>query len=233
MIDRARVLWRDLSGTPDAFTRPLVVVGCDEHRCSPPGWVGAVAIRGDVVVACPSDQLDRVREAVDTADPHRLALDLRYLGELVEPDQCLGPALLFYDDEQRSPQADVIGPLPAHDDRVVSVLEDATDAERDESGLADGPLSLFVASDQTGRPSAICGWHLWPCETAHIGVLAGRSSRGSGSAKKVARQTLLAAADAGLLAQWRAATTNESSIRLARSLGLSEVGSQFSVKLRS
>ncbi len=106
-------------------------------------------------------------------------------------------------------------------------------SERHESGLVDSSLSLFLASDRTGRPAAVCAWHLWPCETAHIGVLAGRSSRGSGSAKRAALHALFAAADAGLLAQWRAATTNEPSIRLAMSLGLAEVGWQYSVKLRS
>jgi hypothetical protein len=35
----------------------------------------------------------------------------------------------------------------------------------------------------------------------------------------------------GLLVQWRAAEWNEASIRLARALGLTDVGSQFSLRL--
>lgn len=125
MIDRVRTLWRDLSGAPEAFTRPVVVVGSNGHRCSAPGWVGVVAIRGDIVVACPSDQLDRVSGALHGADRHHLP-DPRYLEELLQPEQSLGPARLLYDDMKRSPLPDVIGPLPVDDNRVIGLLRDAT-----------------------------------------------------------------------------------------------------------
>lgn len=232
VIDRVRELWRELSGAHEAFTRRVVIIGSNDHRCSPPGWVGVVTIRGDSVVACPSDQLERVCEALDDVDGQQLA-ESRYVEELLRPDERLGPARLFYDDVQRSPLSEVMGPLRASDNRILSVLRDATDAERHESGLEDNSLGLYVAVDEAGRPAAVCGWHEWPNETAHVGVLAARSSRGSGHAKRAALQTLSAAADANLLAQWRAAVANEASNGLARSLGLTEVGSQFSVRLRS
>ena len=123
----------------------------------------------------------------------------------------------------------MVGPLPVDDPRVQVVLADATADEVDESSLDSVPSGVFVALDGDGRPAAGCGWHPWPHDVAHVGVLAATSRRGGGFAASAASAALAEAASAGLLPQWRAAAGNAPSIALAERLGLTRVGGQLSV----
>jgi len=90
---------------------------------------------------------------------------------------------------------------------------------------------VYLVLDAGGWPAAICGWTRWPHDVAHIGVLTARSSRFSGYALAASNRAMSAATAGHLLVQWRAAASNDASIRLARALGLTEVGSQLSVRL--
>ena len=64
-----------------------------------------------------------------------------------------------------------------------------------------------------------------------MSVLSASSQRGRGHALSVSSRTLRAASETGLIPQWRAAEWNVASIGLARRLGLTEVGRQYSVHL--
>ncbi|MFK8024723.1 MAG: hypothetical protein AB8G26_12255 [Ilumatobacter sp.] len=233
-LERVQALWRDLADAPAAFREPVTIVGSDRLRCAPPGWVGVVTIGAATVVAGPTAELDRLRHLFVDVDPSQFA-EPNGIVELVRPKRTLGPTLLFYGDADRVASFacvdGVSGPVSVEDERVVAVLSDATEDERDECGLADGAEGLHLAVDSSGRPAAICGWAKWPHEIAHVGVLAARARRGDGSARRVADAVLTAAQSAQLVPQWRAATTNVASIRLALSLGLTELGSQLSLRL--
>lgn len=185
---------------------------------------------GNVVVASPGVHLDRVRDTVDGMDPGDRLHPGSYASALA-PVRTLGPACLFYGTGTRQPVADVIGPLASDDPRVRRALEDASEGERNESGLDRDTTGIHLALDPTGGHGAVCGWAPWPHDIAQIGVLTADTSRRTGCGRRAALQTLAAATDAGLLPQWRAAMTNEASIALALSLGLTEVGWQFSLDL--
>lgn len=229
--ERVRVLWRDLADAPNGFNDPLAVVKSDRHRAAPHGWIGIITIDTGTVITSPSRCFDRVRETIEAADPSRLG-EHAYIASILHPAQTLGPAQLFYDITPRSDGLNsALGPLPITDQRVASVLRDATPEERDECGLEDSTSGVHLALDANGQPAAICGWSLWPHDVAHLGVLTARSSRGTGHAFAASSQAIRKATAVGLLVQWRAAERNEASIRLARSLGLSNAGSQFSLRL--
>ena len=230
MLDEIRALWRDLCAAPDGFRDPLTAVGTDRHRCAPPGWLGMVSIDGTTVVAGPDRHVERLCAELTP----QVSIELTAVPMIVRrlrPTRTLGPARLFDDDVDRSPRTDAIGPVPITDPRVAGILADATPEERDEAGFDDSGSGIFLTTDGHGRATAICGWHEWPLRVAHVGVLTARAHRRVGAARRVADHTLVAAARAGLRAQWRAATVNAPSIRLARSLGLTAVGFQLSIQL--
>jgi len=68
----------------------------------------------------------------------------------------------------------------------------------------------------------------WPGDTAHISVPTAPAQRGRGLARAVAA-AINHALQSGLLPQWRARP--EASRRVARALGLDELGSQLSIHL--
>lgn len=223
-------LWRDLTNARDGFTRQLTYVESADHRCSPPGWVGIVAMAGMLVVASPADHLGAVRAAVDGIE-HDARLDPASVAPILQPTRTLGPARLFYGTGPGQSPADVIGPLAADDPRVARVLEDTSDAERSESGLDHESVGVHFAPDPVGGPGAVCGWASWPYDVAQLGVLTARASRGTGCGSRAAAGAIAAATATGLLSQWRAAVINDASIALARSLGLTEMGWQLSLDL--
>jgi hypothetical protein len=228
--DGARTLWRDLANAPGGFDQSLVVVESVDHRSSPDGWVSVVTLEGATVIATPPGQLRQVHDLIEAVGPERLA-DHAYVASLAHPARTLGPARLFYDGTpQRTSSVAVVGPLSITDSHVARVLDDASAEERAETDLEDATSGIYVALDANQTPAAICGWRRWPHDVAHIGVLCARSKRGTGAALRASNQALRAAAADGLLAQWRAAEQNASSIQLARALGLSELGSQLSLE---
>lgn len=225
-------LWRDLTNAEAGFGEPLIVVESLDHRSAPDGWVSVVRIDDATVVSAPPGQIERVRAVIESARPELLA-DHVGLASFVRPAETLGPARLFYDRvSQRPESAGVIGPLSVDDEGVTEVLGDASDDERNEADLENTTSGIYVALDDHRMPAAICGWREWPHNIAHIGVLCASSKRGTGAARRAGNQALRSAGASGLLAQWRAAEENLSSIHLARSLGLSEIGSQLSFKFQ-
>jgi hypothetical protein len=231
--ERVRALWRDLTGAAAGFAgNGLVVVGTAGHRVSPNGWVGIVAIGGDVVVACPPDVARHVTAALSGRTTARLT-DPAYVATLLAAADTRGPAELF----SGAPAAEgrrgtVVGPLHPADHRVRAVLDDAHPDERDESGIDVATSGIDVAIAADGRPAAICGWRVWPHGIAHASCLVARRHRGRGHGAVIAGHTLRRAVDIGLLPQWRAAEWNVASISVARRIGLRPLGRQFSLLLR-
>lgn len=230
-VEHVRRLWRELAGAPGAFAAPgVLVVRADDHRLSPPGWIGVSRVLDATVVAVPAPHLARIAAQVArTAAPVDLtdeSVATVVLGPAVDT---LGPAVLLYGRGDGGAPAHRVARVALEHADVAAVLADATDAERSESGLADTTSACFVAYDGD-RPAAVCAWRAWPLDVAHVCVLTATAARGSGCGASAARAALTAAVADGLLPQWRARTTNLASLALGRGLGLREVARQFSVR---
>ena len=94
-IEHVRALWRSLTNAPEGFTEPLTIVESDDHRCSPPGWVGIVSIADAVVVSSPQSHVEHVQGTLRQLEPAALANPLHVERALTHEGK-LGPALLFY-----------------------------------------------------------------------------------------------------------------------------------------
>lgn len=231
-LHQIEALWRDLTNAHLGFLdRDLVYVPTDTHRAAPLGWVAIVRLGRQVVVAGPSDQLDRIDNNTRQSVPTQL-VSAEHLEELVRPRHTLGPARLYYGASSgASPEAETVGPLAVEDAWVRSVLADATDDERGESAIEDTSSGVFTALTIDGAPAAVAAWRVWPHQVAHLGVLCARSHRRTGVGFAAAYAAISAAVAAGLLPQWRVREGNLPSIALAERLGLRHVGDQFSIRL--
>ena len=229
-IETVRTLWRTLMGAPNGFAdAPILVVGNGDHLAAPRCWVGLVRIESSAVVVSPPSLVSRIATALANADILRIT-DPDYTAAVLGPAEGRGPASLFYGYSfEPSITRRVVGPLPGENVLVREVAVDATEEERDESGIEDCTSGFYVALGNDSRPAAICAWREWPCRVAHMSVLAASSQRGNGRAASASARALQAATQEGLLPQWRAAHWNVASIGLARRLGLAEVGQQYSV----
>lgn len=229
---RVQRLWRELTTAGQGFfDNALVYKTTDTHRAAPEGWVAIVRIGWQVVVAGPDWDLTRIDNNTRQSHPTQL-VDPEHLAEFVCPRHTLGPARLYYGAPTgAAPSATTVGPLPVDDERVQSVLADATDEERDECGLAETTSGVYVALADDGSPAAAAAWTVWPQDVAHVSVLCAAAHRRSGAAFAASHAALTAAIAAGLLPQWRAREGNETSIALAERLGLEHVGTQLSVHL--
>ena len=231
-VERVKELWRELTGAPSAFASsdPLFITS-DDHRASPPGWVGIVEICGRAVVASPTAKASQVAGRLAGLTPEQL-IQPSVVNSLLVPVDTLGPALLFYGSATTASTkaGGVTGPLDIGDPKVQSVIEDATDAERDEAAIDNTTSGVYIGLTPDGTPAAACAWQEWPHQVAHISMLTAASHRGVGHGASTARLALDAAVGAGLLPQWRAANRNAASIALAWHLGLQLLGHQYSIR---
>lgn len=225
-------MWRELTTAGlGFFDNNLVYRSTDSHRAAPEGWVAIVRLEWQVVVAGPSDQLDRIDHNTRQSHPTHL-VSAEHLAEFVGPRHTLGPARLYYGASTcASPSTTTVGPLDVDDARVRAVLADATDDERDESAVEDTMSGVFVALTADGAPGAVAAWRVWPHEVAHVSVLCARTHRGTGVGFAAAHRAVTAAVAAGLLPQWRVREDNLPSIALAKRLGLRHLGDQLSIRL--
>lgn len=231
-MSQVQAMWRELTTARlGFFDNDLVYRSTDSHRAAPEGWVAIVRLEWQVVVAGPSDQLDRIDSNTRQSFPSQL-LSVEHLAEFVCPRHTLGPARLYYGASKgASPSTATDGPLDVDDSRVRAVLADATDDERGESAIEDATSGVFLALTADGAPGAVAGWRVWPHEVAHISVLCARTHRGTGVGFAAAHRAVAAAVAAGLLPQWRVREDNHPSIALAERLGLRHLGDQLSIRL--
>lgn len=201
--ERVRSMWRELCGVPSAFRGSGVeVADAADIRSAPPGAISLVVLGDATAVAGPAVSGHR---AALTALGAGAFVDLARIEPVLGPfARTLGPARLWYGHTDAVARHAVVGPLPADHALVAELLAGADAGDLEESGVTDA--------------------------VAHVGVLARAPYRGRGCAASAAAVALRAAATAGLLPQWRAAHWNDESIGLARRLGLTSVGTQFSVR---
>jgi GNAT superfamily N-acetyltransferase len=224
-------MWRTLSTSDTAFEREGVVIVAADPGLSRPGWTGVVVLGGAAVVTTPPALLDRVSAALAPVDDVALLTSRDFMAaRFGKLEESRGPAVLAYGDVAPESSGTVAGPLDVGDRLVGEVLAGATADERDESGLAETESGVFVAV-AGDRPVAASGFRLWPEQVAHMSVLTASTHRGRGFGRVAASAALDAASAADFVFQWRAVGTNVASIALAATLGLEQIGRQFSFRI--
>ena len=146
------------------------------------------------------------------------------------PARLLGQDVLAFTD--RYAELDGLADVPVADDpEAVAALERGCPPDDvTEVGLA-GLGRVFVTLDDRDQPTAGAGYDEWQGIFGQIGVLTPPEQRRAGRGTTAAALALNDALDAGLVPQWRSRVDNVAARRMARRLGLVEVGSQTTVAL--
>ena len=258
LVPRARELWEGLAAAPVTFGPAgavNVVVSPVSSMC-PPGWVGLVVLGGSAIVTVPDDAAAARVRAAFAEVPADALTDAGVVRALLPVVDMLGPAALGYLSASDFRPVETVETLSAAA-AAAAAAATATDAGRPSVGIrieqlpvghpdlcaleeAAGEQDAAEASiDEITSPAfvvreggvvvAACGYHAWPCRTAHVCVLTHPDWRGRGLARATASATVVHALAEGLLPQWRARVP--ASRRVARALGFREIGTQISVEL--
>lgn len=227
VIDEVRSLWAALAAAPVTFTdgRCDVVVSERSLLC-PTGWAGIVVIGSAAIATAPDTaSADLLRQALHDIPPSSAAAP-ELLAACLGIEETRGPAALAYLDTADFRPAN--GPAAQQRD-IAKFLSDAALADAEESGLDEITSPAFAVVEE-GEVVAAAGYRDWPGNVAHFSVLTAPRARGRGLARAAASAAVVHALAAGKLPQWRARP--ESSRRVARALGFTELGVQVSIRLR-
>lgn len=221
----ARRLWRHLAGDERALRPGSRTVVRGSRGLCPVGWTGVLRLGDAVVVEAGAAAGDVLDVLLDLGDP----TDRDAVLAALAVEDVLGPGVLHH-----LPDADRVPPPAATE--VVEVgagalrpwLETVPGADVAESSVGDLDRAWVVEVD--GRPAGACGWVPWPCAVAHLGVLVDPAHRGRGVGTVVAAAATRAALAAGRHPQWRAATDNPASLRIAHAIGFVAIGRQLGLR---
>lgn len=190
---------------------------------------------GDAVVVEAGEAEDAALTTVlalaDPTEPNQLAP--------LTSGELLGPGELFYVTDRRrlrhgsaaeEPVAESVVEVDAvdADGELAAWLLRQPDEEVEESSAAELDRAFVLRRD--GAMAGVAGWVTWPTGVAHLGVLTDARHRGAGVATTLGSRVVLAAIDAGLTPQWRAARWNRPSMAVATRIGLTHVGRQLSAE---
>ena len=223
LLSHARRLWIELAGATEAG----VTVSPGSRLC-PPGWAGIVSLGDTVIATAPDDRgAETLRRALRGL-PAAATTDPAVVRARLPVSHVLGPATLAFGDSARFRPADPaeVGTVAAAD--LGELVAGVSDEDAAEAGLDEITSAAFVV--RRGGIVAAAGYGVWPVGTAHISVLTAPQHRGRGLARLVASAAVADALDRGLVPQWRARP--EPSRRVARALGLVELGAQLSIRVR-
>ena len=148
------------------------------------------------------------------------------------PGQLLGESVLAFTDgyvERDGLEAAVVGDDPQ---AVADLERECPPDDVTEVGLS-ARSARFVLLDDREAPTSGAGYDEWQGILAHLGVLTPPALRRSGYGTLVGAIATNDALDAGLVAQWRCARTNEAALALGRRLGYEAVGTQTTVVMRA
>lgn len=224
-------LWRELAGASDVLAPGTRRIVTGSRGLCPQGWVGVVGLGDAVVVergAATDAAVATLLELPDPTDPDQVR-------EALPVAEHLGPAELAYLPEGRRSLALVAVPdgaevttLDAHE--VAPFLAELPPDEVGESSVAD--LPEITALVWRGRVAGVGGYHRWPKDVAHLGLLVHPEVRGRGVGSALGAAIAAGALADGLTPQWRAAVWNTASARVAERLGFRRCGRQLSFVLR-
>ena len=223
--------WRlHLGADPEAFRDAGIRVGVRPTSGSEEGlWVRVVRMESSVYVSLPAELhgwTARVQRLPGTTDLVAPEVAAEAFGTW---EQQRGPADLFFTD--KAPHSGTCAVLDRGHALLAELLAACPPEDVEESSLENvvAPLSVVV---HEGRAASASGWSLWNGgRVAHMSVLTRPDTRGQGQALLSARHATARAVESGLVAQWRAATANVGSKRLAARVGYELVGQQLSVRV--
>jgi len=146
------------------------------------------------------------------------------------PARLVGESVLAYTDSYV--RAAGLAEVPVSDEpELMGALEQACPPDDvTEVGLG-RMFQALVVLDDADSPQAGAGYAEWQGILGQLGVLTPPALRRSGHGRTAASLAVNDALDSGLVPQWRARVGNTASRRLGRSLGLTEVGTQTTVRL--
>jgi GNAT superfamily N-acetyltransferase len=219
-----RQLWCTLAGDEGALLPGTTTVVRGSRGLCPPGWTGVVRL-GDAWLIEAGDADDRaidvLRSLGDPSEPAQVVDALR-------PARTLGPGELAYlpvdgevvDLDRGHPVRAVPGPS------LRSWLDTLPEGDVGESSVEDMDEALVLHRGEQLLGAA--GHLVWPADIGHVGLLVAPEERGRGVGSCLAAAATRRVLDRGLSPQWRAATWNAASRRVAANVGYREMGRQFS-----
>lgn len=223
--------WSRILGLEDTA---LAAASPDGHRIEAENddaaAVSLVQIFGRTVLCGPRSLLDAARGMPDEV----LALESRLL-QLARTQypgaRILGEAHLLYCEEPPEIQGSDKVSVSFDTEHVQRLMARSPADDVARSGLEDSAWTAAVVRDDTGEVMSAAGRHVWQEVLGHLGVLTHPDHRGLGLGRFAAAVAVEEAFVAGLIPQWRAAAESPGSLRMAISLGFSEVGHQTTVTL--
>jgi len=224
--EAARRAWARLTGLPTL--EPLRVFIDPESPLCPRGWIGILALDGTVTVSVPRRDLEAfLVDAMKGLTSEEATSPDAVLPRLPPMRATLGPVSLFY------PCAgflvgDESGVEKVSRHEVRALAESVASDEVDESGILKITSPAFGSRSEAGVLAALCGYRRWSNDVAHLSVLTHPEHRRRGHGRRAATAAIRHATEAGLFPQWRARPPVSQA--LARSLGLTELGTQLSVQ---
>jgi GNAT superfamily N-acetyltransferase len=235
ITERIREAWRAELAAPAAFRGPGRHVQLrPEHDPGRAGWIGVVALGDSTCVALPPGASGWL-QVLQRSDPGADLTDPATVARIIAPvEEFLGPATLaFLDSTAVDIGADPpVTSVPAGHDSLLQLAAACGPQDAQESGIlaVESSVAVWRVAD---RVVAASGYQVWHGQLGHLSVLVDPAFRGRGLGTAVAARAVGQVLDAGLVPQWRARSTLQSSRQIARTLGFVELGRQATFKLAS
>jgi hypothetical protein len=227
LLETARSGWALVAGNERGFVTGIANVAvAPDSGLAPTGWCGIVQLGDSLIATAPDERSAAIlRAALSDLDPIDSS-SMSRLADSLTGTTAWGPTALLFGDAPSSVDNDVLE-FDVHSTEVRELLLACSEEEVEESAVRELP-SVFAVMNG-GRVVSAAGYVEWPGRLAHISVLTRPDGRRRGFARIAASAAMRVAIEEGLTVQWRARP--EPSRLLALSLGLVELGSQFSVRL--
>jgi GNAT superfamily N-acetyltransferase len=223
----ARRLWQTLAREPTALADSTTTIVRGSRYICPPGWTGVVRLGDAVLIEAGGADDDAIQVLQGLGDPS----DPAAVVDALRPQQTRGPAELAYLPAGRDVgAAEGVGDIAeVAIDAIGAWLASIPTEDVEESAVTRMERLLVLQAD--GRIVGASGHVEWPADVAHLGVLIAPHARGAGFGARLAAAATRRALEHHLCPQWRAATWNVASRRIARRVGYVECGRQFSFRL--
>ena len=225
--------WTDELGAGAGFVATAPQVGCAVQQL----YAGVQLFRRDrrLIVAVPPDRVELFQQAIQERSVEEMFASgwlQAVLGD--DAETVLGPALVNYSDQLsfRPTTEGSARAMTEADGAAYAALVAALSAEEiAASGLsAQGFPAFGVFSED--KLCTVASYSIWQPAIAHIVVATHPSYRRRGFARAAVSALAVDAFARGLILQWRALTSNQHSLALARSLGFTPYCETLFARLR-
>lgn len=185
--------------------------------------------RNCAIVSAPPERLGALRLLLESPVPRDSPIRLAEL-LITEAASIVGPAFIGYAIEFPVP-LHACRSLGENDAAALHALRSAcgpTEWEHGGSGIDQVCSGIFVDR----QLAAVAGYEVWGGSIAHISVVSDPRHRGRGYGRSVVAHLAARALSSGLLPQYRTLEANESSMRVAESLGFQKYAVSMAVRLK-